>query len=128
MGHIANTLDVSLAGSPSRRELWLHGKRALDVALSATALILLAPVLLLVAVVIRLDSLGPILYCGTRIGHKGRPFVCFKFRTMVCDADCFKQQLRERNEREGAFFKIANDPRVTRVGRFLRRYSLDELP
>ena len=59
---------------------------------------------------------------------KGRPFRCYKFRTMVRDADALKEKLRERNQRQGPFFKIADDPRITRVGRFLRRYSLDELP
>ncbi len=101
-------------------------KRVLDVIGAAAALILLAPAMLLIAVLIRLDSPGPVLYSAARAGRKGRPFRCFKFRTM--DADNLKHALRTRNHREGPFFKVTDDPRVTRVGRFLRKFSLDELP
>jgi exopolysaccharide biosynthesis polyprenyl glycosylphosphotransferase len=103
-------------------------KRALDLAGAGSALILLAPVLVLLAILIRLDSAGPVLYSALRAGRKGRPFRCYKFRTMVQDADALKEKLRERNQRQGPFFKITDDPRITRVGRILRRYSLDELP
>jgi exopolysaccharide biosynthesis polyprenyl glycosylphosphotransferase len=103
-------------------------KRVLDVVGAGAALLLMAPVLGLLAVVIRLDSAGPVLYVAMRAGRKGRPFRCYKFRTMVRDAEALKETLRERNQREGPFFKITDDPRITRVGRWLRRYSLDELP
>jgi exopolysaccharide biosynthesis polyprenyl glycosylphosphotransferase len=103
-------------------------KRSLDFALSISGLIALSPLLLVIAAFIKWDSAGPVLYCAPRTGRKGRRFVCYKFRTMVPDADSRKDQLRDRNEREGAFFKIGNDPRITQFGRFLRRYSLDELP
>ena len=103
-------------------------KRAVDVLLSTVGLMLSAPLLACVAMAIKLDSPGPLLYRATRLGRKGRRFACYKFRTMVADADKFKDGLRQFNERRGATFKIANDPRVTRVGRILRRYSLDELP
>jgi exopolysaccharide biosynthesis polyprenyl glycosylphosphotransferase len=103
-------------------------KRALDLVGAGAALILLAPALALLAILIRLDSPGPVLYAAPRAGRKGRPFLCFKFRTMVRNADTLKEQLRERNQRQGPFFKITDDPRITRVGRALRRYSLDELP
>jgi exopolysaccharide biosynthesis polyprenyl glycosylphosphotransferase len=103
-------------------------KRVLDVVGAGAALVLMAPVLGLLAVVIRLDSAGPVLYAAMRAGRKGRPFRCYKFRTMVRDADVLKETLRERNQRQGPFFKITDDPRITRVGRWLRRYSLDELP
>jgi exopolysaccharide biosynthesis polyprenyl glycosylphosphotransferase len=103
-------------------------KRVLDVASAGAALILMAPVLALLAILIRLDSPGHVLYAAPRAGRKGRPFRCYKFRTMVSDADALKQTLRERNQRQGPCFKIADDPRITRVGRLLRRYSLDELP
>ena len=82
----------------------------------------------LIALVIKLDSSGSVFYRAPRVGRKGRDFICHKFRTMVMDADKWKEHLRGCNEREGPFFKIKNDPRITRVGRFLRRYSLDELP
>ncbi len=103
-------------------------KRALDVAGAGAALILLAPVLVVLGILVGMDSRGPVLYAALRAGRKGIPFRCYKFRTMVRDADELKEKLRERNQREGPFFKIGDDPRITRVGRWLRRYSLDELP
>jgi exopolysaccharide biosynthesis polyprenyl glycosylphosphotransferase len=103
-------------------------KRVLDLAGAGAALILLGPALACLALLIKLDSPGPVLYAAPRAGRKGRPFLCYKFRTMVIDAEVLKDSLRERNERQGPVFKIKNDPRITRVGRFLRRYSLDELP
>jgi exopolysaccharide biosynthesis polyprenyl glycosylphosphotransferase len=103
-------------------------KRGLDFVLATSGLIALSPLLLLIAALIRWDSAGSVLYRAPRTGRKGRQFVCYKFRTMVADADALKHELRGRNEREGAFFKIGNDPRITQLGRLLRRYSLDELP
>jgi exopolysaccharide biosynthesis polyprenyl glycosylphosphotransferase len=103
-------------------------KRIVDVIVSATALVVAAPGLALIALAIKLDSPGPVLYRATRMGLKGRRFLCYKFRTMVRDADKLKERLRQRNEREGAFFKMTDDPRITPVGKVLRRYSLDELP
>jgi exopolysaccharide biosynthesis polyprenyl glycosylphosphotransferase len=103
-------------------------KRVLDILVSAVALVLLAPLLAFLAIAIKLDSPGPALYPGVRVGKKGRRFVCHKFRTMVSNADELKQTLRHLNERQGPFFKITDDPRLTRVGKFLRKYSLDEVP
>jgi len=103
-------------------------KRVLDVAGAGLALIVLAPVLAVIAILVRLDSPGAALYAALRAGRKGRPFRCYKFRTMVRDADDLKEKLREQNQRQGPFFKITGDPRITRVGQVLRRYSLDELP
>jgi len=103
-------------------------KRVLDTALSALALVVLSPIMLIIAVAIRFDSKGPIFYRAARIGRKGRTFNCFKFRTMVQNADKLKADLEHMNERQGVLFKIVNDPRITRVGRILRKYSLDELP
>ncbi len=103
-------------------------KRLIDIVASAAGLILLAPVFALVALAIKLDSRGPVSYGSLRVGKKGRKFVCLKFRTMVQNADELKSKLQEQNERQGPFFKIADDPRITRLGRFLRKFSLDELP
>jgi len=103
-------------------------KRMIDLVGAGTGLFLLAPLLGLIAGLIKLDSLGPVLYVAQRAGRKGRLFRCYKFRTMVSDADRLKDTLRHKNERSGPLFKIAKDPRITRVGRCLRRYSLDELP
>lgn len=103
-------------------------KRFIDLLLSSVAILVILPLLCGVAVAIRLDSPGPVLYRSARVGRKGVVFTCYKFRTMRPDADATKEELRLRNERQGAFFKIADDPRITRLGRWLRRYSLDELP
>jgi lipopolysaccharide/colanic/teichoic acid biosynthesis glycosyltransferase len=103
-------------------------KRIIDVALSGIALLFLWPLLLVIAVAVKLESPGPIIYRSLRGGKKGQRFVCYKFQTMVDGADALKDSLRLFNERREPFFKIANDPRVTRLGRFLRKYSLDELP
>jgi exopolysaccharide biosynthesis polyprenyl glycosylphosphotransferase len=102
-------------------------KRAIDLVLSAAALIVLAPVLALVAVAIKLDSRGPVLFRQVRAGRRGEPFEMLKFRSMVDGADELKESLRHLNEAEG-IFKIASDPRITPVGRLLRRTHLDEVP
>ena len=103
-------------------------KRALDLLLSSLALLMLSPVLAAIALAVRLDSPGPIFYCSDRIGKKGRVFRCLKFRTMVADAERRRAEVLHMNEREGILFKIKQDPRITRVGAILRKYSLDELP
>ena len=125
----------NLAGLPimkvheQRASEWtLAIKRLVDIAFSSAALIVLAPLFILIALVIKLDSAGPVLYSAARAGRKGHRFTCYKFRTMVPDADAAKEALRACNERDGAFFKMADDPRITRIGRWLRRYSFDELP
>jgi exopolysaccharide biosynthesis polyprenyl glycosylphosphotransferase len=103
-------------------------KRAVDILFAGAGLILAAPFLLLFAILIRLDSPGPVFYVADRVGHKGSRFRCYKLRTMVVGADLQKDELRAENEREGPFFKLEDDPRVTRLGRWLRSTSLDELP
>jgi exopolysaccharide biosynthesis polyprenyl glycosylphosphotransferase len=103
-------------------------KRVADVAGAGLALVALSPLLAIIAGLIKLDSRGPIFYCAQRAGRKGRLFRCYKFRTMVSDADALKDALRRNNQKSGPFFKIVEDPRVTRIGRLLRRYSMDELP
>jgi exopolysaccharide biosynthesis polyprenyl glycosylphosphotransferase len=109
-------------------EIGLFFKRLFDIVFSGLALMLLSPVLIAVAVAIKLDSPGPIFYFSDRIGKKGVVFRCIKFRTMVRDADQRRAELMHMNERDGVLFKVTNDPRITPVGRFLRKYSLDELP
>jgi exopolysaccharide biosynthesis polyprenyl glycosylphosphotransferase len=103
-------------------------KRVLDVTVSAWALLLFGPMMLLIGCLIRVDSPGPAVYSALRVGRKGKRFRCHKFRTMVANAGEIKEQLREHNQREGPTFKMAADPRITRMGAWLRRYSLDELP
>jgi exopolysaccharide biosynthesis polyprenyl glycosylphosphotransferase len=109
-------------------EVGLALKRAMDVVFSATALILLLPLFAVIATAIKLDSPGPVFYASKRVGRKGRVFPCLKFRTMVKNAEQLRASLTNLNERDGILFKITDDPRVTRLGRFLRRHSLDELP
>jgi exopolysaccharide biosynthesis polyprenyl glycosylphosphotransferase len=103
-------------------------KRALDILVSGFALIITAPLLVVLAILIRIDSLGPSLYVADRVGLKGRRFRCYKLRTMVADADFQKENLRGANDRHGPFFKMEKDPRITGLGAWLRKYSLDELP
>jgi exopolysaccharide biosynthesis polyprenyl glycosylphosphotransferase len=103
-------------------------KRMIDVVGASVGLILISPVLLAIALLIKVDSPGPVLYVAKRAGRKGRLFRCYKFRTMVTDADQRKHSLRAKNLRSGPIFKVLGDPRITRVGRLLRPYSLDELP
>jgi exopolysaccharide biosynthesis polyprenyl glycosylphosphotransferase len=103
-------------------------KRATDLVLGSIALILLAPLLLLIAVLIKLDTPGPVFYKQRRLTKNGREFEMFKFRSMVVDAEKLLDKVRHLNEADGPIFKIRDDPRVTRVGRVLRRTSLDELP
>jgi exopolysaccharide biosynthesis polyprenyl glycosylphosphotransferase len=91
-------------------------------------LVLTAPVLLTMVAAVKLDSRGPALFKQTRVGRNGRPFTVLKMRTMVANADAIKHQLAEANEFDSVLFKIREDPRITRVGRLLRKTSLDELP
>lgn len=103
-------------------------KRLLDLTVSGAALILLAPLFALVALALRAESRGPVLFRQTRIGKDGTPFTMFKFRSMYLDAEARRAELLALSDREGICFKARNDPRVTRVGRVLRRFSIDELP
>jgi exopolysaccharide biosynthesis polyprenyl glycosylphosphotransferase len=108
--------------------LGLAIKRVTDIIVAALLLVTTAPLLALLAILIRLDSEGPVFYVAERVGHKGIKFRCHKLRTMVVGADERKDQLRNGNERRGPFFKLAHDPRVTPLGRWLRKLSLDEIP
>jgi len=103
-------------------------KEAFDKVLGMSALALLAPVFITVAVSIRLADGGPALFRQTRVGKDGRAFTVYKFRTMVLDAEDRKAQLTVSNEKDGVLFKIRNDPRITAIGAKLRRWSVDELP
>jgi len=119
----------SHAALPSAWYGWQrHAKRGLDIAVTALALLALAPLMGVIALCIRLDSRGPVIFRQVRCGKNGRLFVFFKFRGMVADAEDLKSDLEDQNEADGPIFKMRNDPRLTRVGRVLRRTSLDELP
>lgn len=109
-------------------EISLLLKRVFDIVFSSLFLMLLAPLLIVIAIAVKLDSHGPVFYFSERIGKKGRVFSCTKFRTMVRDAEMRRADMMHMNERDGVLFKISNDPRITKFGRLLRKYSLDELP
>lgn len=111
-----------------RRYLAIFLKRIVDLVLSAILLLLVFPVMAVIAIAVIVDSPGPIFYVSQRIGKRGRSFNCYKFRTMVQDAEARRQEIAALNERDGILFKASNDPRITPLGKFLRKYSLDELP
>jgi exopolysaccharide biosynthesis polyprenyl glycosylphosphotransferase len=110
------------------REISLIFKRLIDIGGSAVGLVILSPLFLLTALAMRLVDNGPVIFGQTRIGLHGRPFTIYKFRSMVMNAEDRLHEVRHLNERNGAAFKARNDPRVTRMGRWLRRSSIDELP
>ncbi len=111
-----------------QRPVSLFAKRAIDVVFATFASVALLPLFALIAILIKLQSPGPVFYLSKRVGHKGRVFSCIKFRTMVDNAAALQAQLAHMNERDRVAFKISNDPRITSLGAFLRKYSLDELP
>ncbi|MEW6059127.1 MAG: sugar transferase [Actinomycetota bacterium] len=133
---LASRLSVQPVGgqmSLSLRPVRLSGpqavaKRVFDISVAGFGLLLTAPLWLLVAVAIKLDSKGPVLYRQWRVGQRGRPFVILKFRTMEDGADAKVEELKHLNESDGPLFKVRDDPRVTRVGRVLRKWSVDEWP
>jgi exopolysaccharide biosynthesis polyprenyl glycosylphosphotransferase len=120
----------------ARRMLWRAasdishtGKRLVDITVSTLMLVVLLPVFILVALAIRLESSGPALFRQTRVGLHGQTFTMWKFRSMYCDAEARKAALEASNEMQGGIlFKMKNDPRITHVGRIIRRLSIDELP
>ncbi len=103
-------------------------KRASDVALTAIGLVVISPLLLVVAAAIKLQDGGPVIFRQTRVGRGGEPFTMFKFRSMVIDAEQRKAELLVRNEGKGGLFKLTGDPRITPLGKFIRAFSIDELP
>ena len=134
VGSVASSREFrqssSLGSTGRARHLRLEQiiKRAFDIVFSLLALVFISPVLLAIIILVKLDSEGPVLYVSERIGRDGKRFRFLKFRTMVKEADSLRGSLLHLNERRGNLFKMTNDPRVTRLGRFLRRHSLDELP
>ncbi len=128
--YLENFRDVpllSLSSAPDS-ELRLFFKRTIDVVFSLASLLILSPVLLTIAAAIRITSPGPVLFRQTRCGLGGRRFTLYKFRSMHNNAEQMRAELHQLNELDGPVFKISDDPRITPVGRWLRRFSLDELP
>lgn len=111
-----------------RRCEYVKRKRILDIIASTVLLVLLLPIFLILALLIKLTSKGPVFYSQTRVGLGGKPFRFVKFRSMFQDADKRLAELKGTNEKDGPIFKIKEDPRITPIGRFMRKFSLDELP
>lgn len=107
---------------------YIFSKRAIDILGSTVGLVLLSPILLIVAIAIKIESKGPVIFSQQRIGLKGEEFKMYKLRSMVEDAEELKKDLMKDNEMSGPMFKMKDDPRVTRVGHFIRKTSIDELP
>lgn len=103
-------------------------KRSIDILFSILGLLLLSPFIIIIAILIKIDSKGPIFFTQTRVGKNGRHFKMYKFRSMVVNAEELKAKLAKQNEMSGPMFKMKEDPRVTKFGRFLRKTSIDELP
>lgn len=111
-----------------KTRFYLIFKRLIDVICSLVGIILLFPIIMLTVISIKLDSKGPIIFSQARVGLNGKIFKMYKFRSMVINAEELKQSLLDKNEMSGPMFKIKQDPRVTRVGKFIRKTSIDELP
>lgn len=107
---------------------YLFLKRFIDIFVSILGLILLSPILIVVSVLIKLDSKGPVFFSQKRVGLHGKTFNMYKFRSMVVNAEEIKDKLKEQNEMSGPMFKMKNDPRITKIGKFIRKTSIDELP
>ena len=114
--------------SVNNDKFYLFVKRVFDILISLFSLIVSLPVTIPVMIAIKLEDGGPIFYTQTRIGKDGERFAIFKFRSMITNADAKKKELQELNEIDGAMFKMSEDPRVTKVGKFIRKHSIDELP
>ena len=120
-----NTMNEN---TKKEHKAYLIAKRITDVILSSCGLILLSPVLLVTAIAIKIDSKGPIFFKQMRVGKNGVQFPMYKFRSMVVNAEELKKELEKQNEMSGPMFKIKSDPRITKVGKFIRKTSIDELP
>ena len=108
--------------------IYNFSKRIIDFSLSTVALVISSPLLLIVAILIKLESKGPVIFSQKRVGLNGKEFKMYKFRSMVFNAEELKEKLAKQNEMSGPMFKIKDDPRVTKIGNFIRKTSIDELP
>jgi exopolysaccharide biosynthesis polyprenyl glycosylphosphotransferase len=124
---VKGTIDLSDI-APIKHDMYRIAKRITDVVLSSIGIIALVPFMMFIAVMIKAGSRGPVFYIQKRCGIRGKLFGMFKFRTMIADAEKMQKELFSQNVTDGPMFKIFNDPRITKVGKFLRKTSLDELP
>lgn len=123
-----NMQNSILKEQMEHREVYEFLKRAVDIICSLIGLLVLMPILVIVVILIRIESKGSIIFSQDRVGKDGIVFKMYKFRSMVVNAEVLKKQLTNENERTGPMFKIKNDPRITKVGRIIRKTSIDELP
>ncbi|MCR1951915.1 sugar transferase [Clostridium sp. DSM 100503] len=115
-------------GKKESRLIYRLSKRVIDIIGSFTGLVLLSPILIIVGILIKFESKGPIVFTQKRVGKDGKEFDMYKLRSMVVNAEEIKEKLKEQNEMSGPMFKIKDDPRITRIGKFIRKTSIDELP
>lgn len=125
MGNLENRIAIN---KKENKTVYNFIKRTIDVLGSLCGLILLSPLLLVIGILIRSDSKGPIIFAQKRVGLNGREFKMYKFRSMVVNAEELKDKLKENNEMSGPMFKMKDDPRITKIGKFIRKTSIDELP
>ncbi|MGG5460737.1 sugar transferase [Clostridium sp. B9] len=121
-------IEDQFLDTKDNKYIYLFIKRIMDIIASFLGLIILSPIFLIVSIAIKMDSKGPIFFAQKRIGLRGKPFYMYKFRSMVVNAEEIKEKLKEQNEMSGPMFKMKNDPRITKVGKFIRKTSIDELP
>lgn len=122
-----NNLEFQVINKENRL-VYNASKRLIDILLSLLGLIIISPIMLIVAILIKLESTGPVIFSQKRVGLNGKEFNMLKFRSMVQNAEELKEKLQKQNEMSGPMFKMKEDPRVTKVGRFIRKTSIDELP
>lgn len=120
--------DILFKEQIESRKLYCFIKRTMDIFGSSIGLIILSPLLLIIAITVKIESKGPLIFAQERVGLNGKMFKMYKFRSMVVNAEELKSKLHEQNEMDGPMFKMKEDPRVTKVGKFIRKTSLDELP
>lgn len=108
--------------------IYVFLKRIMDILGGLIGLIILSPILIIIGILIKLESKGPIIFAQKRIGLNGKEFKMYKLRSMVANAEEIKEKLKEKNEMSGPMFKIKDDPRITKIGKFIRKTSLDEVP
>lgn len=122
-----NNLEIKVVNKENKL-IYNATKRLIDILLSLLGLIIVSPIMLIVAILIKLESTGPVIFSQKRVGLNGKEFNMLKFRSMVQNAEELKEKLQKQNEMSGPMFKMKEDPRVTKVGKFIRKTSIDELP
>lgn len=128
MGELNLNKKVKIESQFKKSKFYFFTKRIIDMFGALCGIIILLPIILITAIAIKLDSKGPIFFSQDRVGKNGKVFKMYKFRSMIINAEEVLDKLREKNEMSGPMFKMKDDPRVTRVGKFIRKTSIDELP